>query len=562
MTLTDQSARDSIVDQLDKSIFIEAGAGSGKTTSLVARIVAMVGKGIPINRIVAITFTEFAATELRHRLKQELIKAADKETEPQVAALLSESAGKVETAWVSTLHAFALRICKRFPVEAGLPPGFDVMDEVSATLAFDDAWNQFLDGLQSDSENLDLFKRCKSLNIYMQGLSDLSHQLDNNWDRLVELKLEKPKLSKIDFSDELRAVVELQKILEDGDVDGDDKLAIKISENIEQATYALGVDGYAKLELAKKFTTKAGRTGAAKNWKGIDVSVAREALIDAGEAVQAKALLYKQELMAVIAFRLAELSQTKAAERLSSGRLNFHDLLVTCRGLLQQNPGIRILLAGEFDTLMLDEFQDTDPLQIELACLIANPDVGQTDWRKLIGNIEPGRLCVVGDPKQSIYRFRRADIGIYNEAKNCFNGTNETLTTNFRSSENIIDWINKVFGDLIGPDATDSQPEYKALTANRPATSNVIVFGGPIPDLKADEIRALESTQVASLIAQALNEGWLVQDQDTGEQRGIRPSDIVVLIPSRISMKPLEVALDAANVSYRIQVRSLFSTTE
>ncbi len=201
-------------------------------------------------------------------------------------------------------------------------------------------------------------------------------------------------------------------------------------------------------------------------------------------------------------------------------------------------------------------------LQIELACLIANPDPQLTSWKQLIADIAPGRLCVVGDPKQSIYRFRRADIEIYAAAKAAFNGKQESLVTNFRSDANIINWTNQVFEQLIGVEATPGQPAYVALDAAHDAFTEVETFGGPVEGGKADELRQLESDAIAKRVSQALAEGWGVRDPENGELRVIQPSDIAVLIPSRVSMKPLEEAFDEAGISYRLKVRSLLFATE
>jgi ATP-dependent helicase/nuclease subunit A len=127
----DDAARRRIAVDLDATLFVEAGAGAGKTTALVGRIAGLVAAGVAIESIAAITFTDKAATELRHRLRHELQARAD---DPRFAAALTG----VDHAAIGTLHSFARRILNEFPIEAGLPPGFAVLDELESNLAFDE----------------------------------------------------------------------------------------------------------------------------------------------------------------------------------------------------------------------------------------------------------------------------------------------------------------------------------------------------------------------------------------------------------------------------------------
>ncbi|MFP5487399.1 MAG: UvrD-helicase domain-containing protein, partial [Acidimicrobiia bacterium] len=135
----DQPARSRIASDLRTNLFVEAGAGAGKTSSLVARIVALVRDGVDIGSVAAITFTEKAAAELRHRLRAELLTAGE-----------TRAAAAIDHAPIGTLHAFARRLLNDFPVAAGLPPGFSVLDELESHLAFEERWESLLDGLLDD----------------------------------------------------------------------------------------------------------------------------------------------------------------------------------------------------------------------------------------------------------------------------------------------------------------------------------------------------------------------------------------------------------------------------
>ncbi|MCB0985205.1 MAG: UvrD-helicase domain-containing protein, partial [Ilumatobacter sp.] len=130
----DQEDRDLVTGALDRTLFVEAGAGSGKTTALVGRVLALVEAGVPIGSIAAITFTEKAAAELRHRVRKELTTAsAGSGRRGELARAALEG---LDLAPIGTLHAFARRLLGEFPVEAQLPPRFAVLDEVQSATAF------------------------------------------------------------------------------------------------------------------------------------------------------------------------------------------------------------------------------------------------------------------------------------------------------------------------------------------------------------------------------------------------------------------------------------------
>ncbi len=255
-----------------------------------------------------------------------------------------------------------------------------------------------------------------------------------------------------------------------------------------------------------------------------------------------------------------------ALERAASGTIEFHDLLVLARRLIASEPAVRRVLHDRYRRILLDEFQDTDPIQLEIAVrFAADPDdpAQATDWTAL----QPlaGRLFIVGDPKQSIYRFRRADIAQYLRAADQIGAAREQLTANFRSSRPVLDWVNGVFDQVID-ERHDVQPPYQRLSPNRRHHldhGSVTVFGiGEHDDLgsrKADEIRRREAADAADAVATALTERWQVTDRD--ELRPCRPGDITVLLPARTSLPALELALRERELPYRAENSSVVYTT-
>ncbi len=272
-----------------------------------------------------------------------------------------------------------------------------------------------------------------------------------------------------------------------------------------------------------------------------------------------------------------------AEARRRAGRLEFHDLLVVARGLLrhpEHGPEVRERLAARYQRLLLDEFQDTDPIQIELAVRIAAADpagagAGARAWDEVA--VSAGRLFVVGDPKQSIYRFRRADIATFLKAAERFGTSGGTvrLSANFRTVEPMIAWVNHTFAKLFALPVNQamplpSQPAYQALDATRPAPPDgpavAVVGSSPQPGgTKADEMRAFEAADVAATVARAVAEGWSVDDgASVGGAAGWRPArlgDITILVPARTSLPFLEDALEDRGIPFRAEASSLVYAT-
>ena len=311
---------------------------------------------------------------------------------------------------------------------------------------------------------------------------------------------------------------------------------------------------------------KAGRIGEARNWPG-GIAAVRDAvtdLRDSAESLRARAF---DAIVSGLLRCVARCTLAAATARRESGRLEFHDLLVLSRRLVRSathGAHVRARLAARYQRILLDEFQDTDPIQVELAVRIAGGAAGgSADWREVA--VPAGSLFVVGDAKQSIYRFRRADIGTYLAAAGHL-GSHVELTTNFRSSDAVLDWVNTVFGRLIVEEA-GAQPSYVPLAAapSRPAWSGagpgVVVLGAqPHRDKpSADDLRAREAVDVAGLIVAAMAQGWEidVRDGPSWGRRPLRLDDVTVLVPTRTSIAALETALDAADIAYRTEAAAL-----
>ncbi|MEJ7795807.1 MAG: UvrD-helicase domain-containing protein [Nocardioides sp.] len=561
--LTDQADRDRIAGATDTTLFVNAGAGSGKTKSLVDRVVTLVIRDqIPMSSIAAVTFTEKAGAELRDRLRAEFEKrwrSGDDTLKPLAQAALDD----LDSAAIGTLHSFAQRVLMEHPIEAGLPPVIELLDEVGSSVAFDDRWNQLQVDLLDDDAIAEPLLLGLAVGVKIDHLRSLAHLLGNDWDLIRSRILDQPRpeLRVPDLDGFLDRVVEVANLRGLCTLETD-KLLPKLEHLNQLGVLMAGApDTASQLRLLAQIADmKFSNIGNKNNWT-VDVNEVRDAGTELVASAASVVRVVLDQCLRLLTTWTAEKVWAAAADRQRAGQLEFHDLLVLARDLLRKDPAVRAALHQRYQRLLLDEFQDTDPIQIELAVRIAGGAAAeQDDWRDVV--VPEGRLFVVGDAKQSIYRFRRASIATYLEAESLI-GEDAHLTTNFRTVAPILDWVNGVFGELIEFQA-DGQPAYEALGAYRHETGTgaaVTVLGGSahtdLPRAAAEILRTREANDVAAAIRRAIDEQWQVFDEKAGEWRPARHSDIAVLIPARTSLPRLEDALDTAGVPYRAEASSL-----
>ena len=587
--LADADARARIAGDLGSTLFVGAGAGSGKTTELVNRVVALVTTGAaPLESIAAITFTEKAGAELRDRIRRRLEEEAVA-PDRAVAMRCREALEQLDGAAIGTLHAFAHRLLAEHPVEAGIPPRVEVLDEVSSGVEFEHRWRAFRDDLLDDPALERTILLLVACGVPHQAIRALAVAFDENWDlvadRVPPASPEPPNA--FDALEEVLAPVDEVCAQVDCCADSDDKLLLRLGEVAAYAerlrsagTEVALLEALGDGALPKPPSFNAGTIGKAPSWRGVDVKEVRRRLREAGDGLAALRRVVASACAERLGSAIRGFTLAAADERRAAGRLEFHDLLVLCRALLRDpvtGPSVRGTLHRRYGRILLDEVQDTDPIQMELAVRVAaadpeEPDAGELPWQDVA--VAPGHLFVVGDPKQSIYRFRRADIATFLAAQRRFAaaGGAVELTANFRSAAAIVEWVNAVFSALLGepPDhelPVASQPPYVPLSARRPpprAGPPVSVLGRAAhpTGATADQVRAAEAAEVVATIARAVSEEWSVSD--VGVDDGWRPArlgDVAVLVPARTSLPFLEDALEEAGIPYRAESSSLVYAT-
>lgn len=586
LPLADEADRTRITTELDTTVFVEAGAGSGKTHALVGRISALVGSGVDIGSIAAITFTEKAAGELRERLRKALENRAG--LDASAASRRNTALDRLDAAPIGTIHAFAARLISEYPIEAGVPPLITVVDELRSQIAFDRRWEQAQQALFSDPAADTALRVLLAVGVTLDQLRNVARALDSNWDRLRIHPPQRQAVPSPDLGPLLRAA-ELLLEQKAGCSDPADKLLERFSVIEEWRTSLLAGSGDLGqiLGVLKSIPVPAvGNKGSAKNWGG-DVASVRQQFKDLAEQCEQFISDLVSPAVNTVSAVMSDVLLDAALIRQRSGELEYHDLLVHARDLLvgetDAEAPARMPLHQRYTHLMLDEFQDTDPVQAEIAVrLAADGGCGSEGWEDL--PVPPGRLFMVGDPKQSIYRFRRADIATFLAARSRAvadpGSAVATLQTNFRSTTGLLTWINAVFGQLITGNATIQPPYAPLLPApDRPGVDDaagpaVVVIGrnGAAPGENGKVTAADRSRQEANEVAAAVRvatgtagvPGWLHQggNKEGYAQRALELKDVCILLPTRTALPYLEDALDAAGIEYRAEASSLVYATQ
>ena len=573
MSAVDASERARIVDDLDTTLFVEAGAGTGKTTALVARVTNLVASGrVGLAQVAAITFTEAAAAELRERIRRSLEEAAadpgrDALQRQRCAAALDD----VDEAALQTLHGFANRILSAAAVEAGLPPGFSVRDATEVEVAFDARWNAFLSGLQRDAALGPPLRAAVSLGLTVDNLRDVARALHDAWDLAAGASLGGPG-PVTGLIRPVAAAMEQVVSLRPSCSLSLDMLARGIDERllpwwltVQAGVAAAGDDAAAVAHVLEHPVPKLGNLGKAGNWNVpvAKVKVAAKGVVDAVEEARR---CVRQHLLEHLLPALVRFTVEGAEERRRDGVLEYHDLLVRARMLLRSDPTVRRAVARRHRVVLVDEFQDTDPLQVDLAVLACTTEDGpipeDRPWSDL--PVAPGRLFFVGDPKQSIYRFRRADIDLYGRVRDGLDGRLTPLVANFRSTSAVIATVNETFGPWFEAQG-DGQAPWRDLVAGREearTSGTVAVLGGVQEGVPAQEAREVAAAEVVACARLALDRRWPVLDTRHRTWRPARPDDITVLLPTRTALPALERAFEDAGLPYRVEARSLVWATQ
>ena len=598
----DDDTRGVIRDALDDTLFVEASAGTGKTASLVARVVHLVAAGCAtLDQVAVITFTEAAAAELRDRVRHGLEQASsDAGRGEEERARCRQGLFDLDQAAIQTLHSFASALLHERPLEAGLPPAFETTDEIGAGLRFNERWKEWLDeALEEDSPMAGDVGLALTLGMKLGQLKDLALEFHRNYADLEGAAPEAPPPDTAPSDARAKLLAEwpeAQRLCEYAkDPDADPLYAHVQGKAPAMRRLAEAEAGsLAAYRLLQQLLPLRCGKGKQADWEtdatsGVNACKAlKEALKEWDDAVAEEMNRARAAALTPLLEELRRFALDYAQKRRDEGRAEFHDLLVWARNLLRGNIAARDHFRRRFSHVLIDEVQDTDPIQAEIAMFLSERVPEGTPaaerpaaWEHVVP--ERGKLFVVGDPKQSIYRFRRADVAQMERLRERMaqaDGRALSLTQNFRSHEPLVTWVNHVFERWMGgadsdgaPDAV-RQPRYEAMFPRWDggfaggAGPRVWALGNEETEGRMEFVRRQGAREIAGLLRRVVGAPWQTLDREQTDASGrqtYRPvgyADVCILTPSRTGLDILEQALASQGVPYRLESASLIFRTQ
>jgi len=590
----DTVSRNRIVSEIDRNFFVEAGAGSGKTTMLVSRMVAMVEAGIDIQKICSITFTKAAAGEFYDRFQKLLIERSnpsyvwvDKGYAGQLPAPTEESRERclkalqnIDLCFMGTIDSFCSMVLSEHPSEAGIPSDATIMSDMDAKSLYKQIYVQICAGEHGDRLK-ELAKIFRILHWNADEVFIAGESLFMN-NRNVHFKFNRCETVDIDkaFAAEKEAINKALKVLV-----MHPELAYEGNKNSLAAWEKLP-DVSRKLNgrWSNNFSGVLSSLKALKDLRVLPVAMDKygnslaDCLVPGGAKNQW--LEFSPTQKGGLQDKLDDMSYDVSMTFLSEcvpvieqamrdkGAMTFFDYLYYLRNMLKKDAaGDGKLIRYIYDRhsyFLIDEFQDTNPMQAEVFFYLASEHPVE-QWSACVPR--PGSLFIVGDPKQSIYRFRSADVTSFLRVKKLFEengGDILYLSRNFRSTKKIIDYFNNVFTDLL-PEETTVQSKFEEI---------------PLPDKDSTEFQGIykytaytsklgeehpgetDPEQIRKIIERIVNQDKYRVSVDGCAPRPIEYSDIMVISYGKGKINGIMRALDEAGIPMRVEGKVPFERNE
>ena len=611
--LPDAPARLRALTAHDSTLLIEAGAGSGKTALMAGRVALLIAAGTKPGDVVAITFTEAAASELLERIEKFVAALRRGEVPPELKAALPDGlsaeqrlaldrgAATLDEISCTTIHGFCQQLVRPYPVETGIDPGAAIIDPTAAELAYQDlmhAWLSARFGRDRSTEGLGRIPPIAGTGGEEDFFAELIHR---NADGALSLSSETadfrkqhrtagPLKSAVDTTAFGRLVASVEAFAEW--YQGCGVVELTTSEAIADlqriADIAKSANGvtltgkhlatilFHKPPSSEKATSRGfARWGRKGKWKDAakasgKSAAAGEQMSSAGEAhYDACGIAYSafRDTIGSLVFArfVAEFGVIKDLYqdyKRQAALMDFDDLLHHACDLLRSHELVRQALASKYPRILVDEFQDTDPAQAEILWRLAGEGPADTPWHER--HIRAGALFLVGDPKQAVYRFRGADVETYLIAKRALAahdaGSILEISANFRSQAPVLEFVNARFAALL--DEAQGQPGFTALAAVRPGGNEpaVAAFDVAFGDhhrndkgaINIDTARRVEADIVSEIVGRLIG-SYPIFDKGLGTHRPARAADIALLAPTGTSLWIYERALESRDIPIATQ---------
>ncbi|MBA4492972.1 UvrD-helicase domain-containing protein [Paenactinomyces guangxiensis] len=551
------------VDSLNQNCIVAAGAGSGKTRVLVERYLNILAAhdfdSDLLDQIVAITFTEKAATEMKERIRQGIrdrLGAAKKDGLFDEADGWYQLSTELERARITTIHSFCRRILQRYPIEAGVDPEFNVLEEFEARWLLKEAveetlsavfkeeqtqnngvrlFDQWLVGVglkSAQSQLMSVVLQCftfgwspKELTrVTMDHFQQMQDQLEQRWDEMsgeLEMQL-------LQSAGELLLVKKIKKADE-----------FRASWSDLREIWAKTEEWPERLDLLSRLRSSLGGNWGSRAAVKLPLQQCREACDQLTDLIKGKLYLPdEKELLTLFCHIIKQIADRYQQLKKERAGVDFDEMQWRVCRLLDNYPDIRAEMQQKIRYLMVDEFQDTNDLQKQLIDLLIKNDRGDS---------KPGKCFVVGDPKQSIYRFRGADVSLFHRTRREIlqsGGKEVSLSANFRSHPKLISFYNHFFAQLMSQEK-ESPNYYQAVEAREDQSRiDVAVEYLAVPHKKEElptgwERRDAEARMLAEHIFRMVSEGT-------------PPGDIAVLFRAMTHVKKYEQELARFNIPFHV----------
>ena len=576
--MSDDQARRDIITNVNRNYFVEAGAGSGKTTMLVERMVAMVEQGIPAEKICTITFTKAAANEFYARFQKRLSeRSADEHRDQyhpgQLTVQTEETRERcrkallnIDSCFMGTIDSFCNMILSEHPLEASIPANSTVVEEADIV----DRYLQEYSRIMVSDDYADLREKFR---IFVNTQRDPEKVFREVLTATLSVRdadfvYEKPQFASVDrqFARDRADLIELLDKLQknpdiayrkqnSGERDPEwDVLEDRFADLAEaswDSRFTFVLDTLKKIRdlrvrpfegIAEYFGASFRRLDPHESRGKISwYELAAEGFRDVLETLT--------DYQATIALDFTvECMRTMSGVMRKQGSLSFFDYKLYLRDMLREDAGNGHKLIDHIFSrhsyFLIDEFQDTDPMQAEIFFYLAAQQF-DSDWKKCIAH--PGSLFIVGDPKQSIYRFKNADVASFKKVRSLFSGRNGEvlkLTSNFRSTLTLHRWFNTVFGEHLLNADTEDQSRYEMIT-NRDQDDGFVtgVYRYRPENVKDDSPEVLE--MISTLVG---NPEILI-----GNGKAIRYKDIMIITSGKAQLNRYVKAFTQNHVPFRVE---------
>lgn len=573
----DDRQRERALTDLDSTLLVEASAGTGKTSLLAGRVAMLLAAGRTPSSIAAITFTERAAAELRVRVDKFASMLVNgtvpKDLEPAFrqhpltdtqSGALSSARPRLGELTASTIHSFCLTILQSYTVEARIDPGAAVMDAEQTDLAFQSIFESWLNARLGHGARMDDPIVVMAAHDPYLAVKTLKSLAKFRRSHLEARPLPPPRYADT-VHDLIDAVANFRRWI--GGVPAPNEAMNDVAAFEELANFLApatsGVLDFSQLWLLvhpknDALLPRGGHVvsrhkGRINLWsRSTSKADGPELSAVSKEHYERCARLFADSIGAIADTLLAsffgETDELVAAFdefKSNAAVLDFDDILIRTRNLLRSDEKVREEVVARYRHILIDEYQDTDPIQSEILFQLSSEPGSLESWDRR--KLRPGSLFMVGDPKQAIYRFRRADLKSYLRARSAieaqFPGNVLQISANFRSGKSILEHVDRFFAERL----TKQQGGYAALESTVAEDPSRIQSIAKLsyhvdPNSYVNPIRDLEAKAVAELCASLIGNIWV--RRSSGEVARAEPGDIALLAPRRTQLWRYERALE------------------